>query len=614
MNFSDRTIEEIKARLSIVDVVADYCQVINRGGGAFWIRCPFHGSGNERTPSCKLNLERGSFYCFACHEHGSMFSFVMKMERVSFPEAVRMLAAKAGVTLEEESPQDVKRKEEKNSLFELNEEMCSAFHNMLLSSPEAQKARDYLASRKVSMETIGRFRLGYAPRDTKWLHGYISGLGYTDDFLMDSGFFSKRKFPYPLFAERLMFPVRNWQGKVVAFGGRDLSFREDAPKYLNTPETSVYSKKHNLYALYEGLDAIRESHEVIICEGNFDAVSLHQAGLRNAVAPFGTAFTAEQAALIGRYAERVRLLFDSDGAGREATAKAIVLLQERGLEASVLSLDKHKDASEYLEKEGPEALRQCLTRSTEAFKYLVTKGLDDYNIRTPKGKSDFIQGMASFLNATGSDVEREAYVRQLSELVGVGEERVEADLRRSASQVAGHMPARLEERKGADLQPLRPSAISPDLYMMLIFANHRELFAAYTKAFRFGDLKDREAQLIYLALENVRRDGIGKTDEIFLSLLADDQVRHDVAMSFELDEFKMANPQSVIDEILDRIALRRKEEDRRLILMQIQQGEAEGLTDDDLKELLNEKIGVDSEIRELKERLGRPGRKFTAND
>ena len=150
---------------------------------------------------------------------------------------------------------------------------------------------------------------------------------------------------------------------------------------------------------------------------------------------------------------------------------------------------------------------------------------------------------------------------------------------------------------------LKPGSISPDLYLMLMFANHRELFASYTRAFRFGDLKDKEAQIIYLALENIRRDGIGKTDELFLSLIADDQVRHDVATSFELPEFKVDNPEGVINEILDRMTLRKLEEDRRLILLQIRQGEAEGLDEEDLKELLNEKVSIDCDIRDLKEKL-----------
>lgn len=599
MSFSDRTIEEIKAKLSIVDVVSSYTQVFNRSNG-FWIKCPFHGNGNERTPSCKLNLERNSFYCFACQEHGSMFDFVMKMEHITFPEAVRELASRAGVSIEDETPQERVRKEEKTSLYELNEQMAKVFHQMLLVSPEAEAARDYLAKRKITQETIERFRLGYAPKDSRWLHDYMVKAGYSDSFLQDSGFFSKNKYPYPLFCNRLMFPVSSWQGKVVAFGARDLSFRDDAPKYINTPDTVIYSKKHNLYAFYECLETIKKEHTAIVCEGNFDAISLNQAGLTYAVAPFGTAFTSEQAGLLSRYVSRVQLLFDTDNAGMEATSKAITMLQEKDIPCEVLSLDRFKDASEYLEKAGGEALRNSLNQSIDGFRYLVNRALSLYNTRTPKGKSEFVGYLAPFLNATKSNVEKDAYVRQIAEIIGTGEVQIRSDLT-SFRQPSGRV------REDAD-QPkyyafLKPGNISPDLYLMLMFANHRELFASYTRAFRFGDLKDREAQIIYLALENVRRDGIGKTDELFLSLIADDQVRHDVATSFELPEFKVENPEGVINEILDRMALRKLEEDRRLILLQIRQGEAEGLDEDDLKVLLNEKVSIDCDIRDLKEKL-----------
>ena len=602
MAFSDRTIEEIKSKLSIVDVVSSYTQVLQRNNG-FWIRCPFHGGGNERTPSCKLNLERGSFYCFACQEHGSMFDFVMKIDKVTFPEAVRTLATRAGVVLENETELDVKKKEIKNSLFALNEEMAKTFHDFLMTGQEAQDARDYIARRKITQDTVEKFNLGYAPRDPKWLYSHLKKQGYSDEFLQESGFFSKKSFPYPLFCNRLMFPVKNWQGRVIAFGARDLTFRDDTPKYINTPETSVYSKKHNLYGFYEALETIRTEHRAIVCEGNFDAISLHQAGITCAVAPFGTAFTSEQASLIARYADRVDLLFDTDKAGSDATVKAITMLQEKGIESHVLTLDRYKDASEYLEKEGPQALKNTLSVSTDAFKYLVTRALYLYNTRTPKGKAEFVSYLTPFLNATTSAVERDAYIRQTAELTGVGEVQITSDLAQSLRQ-EGYRPAQRTDEEGKrHFAPLRISSISPDLYMMLMFANHRNLFASYTKAFRFGDLKDKEAQIIYLALESVRREGEGKTDEIFLSLIADDQVRNDVATSFELPEFRVERPEEVINEILDRIALRKKEENRRLILMQIRQAEAEGFTEEELKELLNEKVSIDSEIRLLSEKL-----------
>ncbi len=601
--YSDKTIEAIKARLSVVDVVSAYTQIFNRSGQP-WIKCPFHGGGNERTPSCKLNVERGSYYCFGCHESGSMFDFVMKMDHVTFPDSIRILAEKAGVEVEEASEGDRIRKDTKDTLFELNERICKSFRYILLNDnrPEVQAARDYIKKRGISEETSERFQLGYALKDTHWLYNFLKSKSYTDEFLKEAGFFSKNKYPYPLFANRLMFPVRSWQGKVIAFGARDLSFRDDSPKYINTPETIVYSKKHNLYGFYEALPAVKKNNYVIICEGNFDAISLQQAGLETAVAPFGTAFTSEQADLISRYANKVKLLFDSDNAGIQATSKAILMLQDKGLDVEVLKIEGAKDASELLEKDGPEALKNMLNHGVTGFNYLVTNGLNLYNIRTPKGKSDFVSYLTPFLNVTKSQVERDAYVQRISEIIGIGEEQVATDVLKATQNKRQPVKSFSEEDR-KKIIPLNPSSISLDLYMMLMFANHRELFPAYTRHLSFGDIRDKEAQMIFVALENVRREEVGKTDEVFLSFFADEQTRSDVATSFELSQFKVEDPRKVIDEILDRISLRKMEENRTLISQQLRQGEQEGLGDEDLQELLNEKFSLDKDIAALKSRL-----------
>lgn len=601
--YSDKTIEEIKRKLSIVDVVSSYTQIYHKSGKP-WIKCPFHGNGQERTPSCKLDIENSRYYCFGCHATGTMFNFVMEMEHLTFPESVEFLAEKANVELEKgERNLSVKNKdrEERDALFDLYDRLTKTFSHMLLKTDSGKRALDYLKKRKISDETINRFSLGYAPQDPKWLYSFLKSKSYSDEALKKSGLFSVNHYPYPLFANRLMFPVRNWQGRIVAFGARDLSFRENAPKYINTPETVIYSKKHNLYAFYEGLDAIKKEKSVIVCEGNFDAISLQQSGLKNAVAPFGTAFTSEQADLISRYCSHVDLLFDSDGAGQKATEKAIVMLQEKNIEVGVLRIEGAKDASELLETKGEDEVKNILLNKQTGFSYLVNNGLNLYNIRTPKGKSDFLLYLKDFINATQSQVEKESYVQRVSELLGVGQEQIYSDLsRKSVVKKVYEDTLKVEQ---VHFEPLNTSAISIDLYLMLLFANHRDLFSEYTKVLNFGDLKDKEAQMIFVALENMRRSNLGTSDEIFLSLFADERVRNDVNTSFELEEFRRERPQVVIDEILDRLSLRKKEEERQLISAQLKQGEQDGIAKEDLKTLLNEKFSIEKEILELKDRL-----------
>ncbi|MCR5732041.1 MAG: DNA primase [Sphaerochaetaceae bacterium] len=598
--YSDKTIEEIKSKLSIVDVVATYTQVFHKNGE--WIKCPFHGNGNERTPSCKLNLERGSYYCFGCHEHGSMFDFVMKMDKVSFPESVKILADKAGVEVEEMTAEDRKRRDDIGAMFDLYERIQKTFRHILLNDPRGKKARDYLLQRNINDEISEKFSLGYAPADTSWLYNFLKKNGYSDDFLKESGFFSRNKYPWPLFADRLMFPVRNFQGKVVAFGARDLSFRENSPKYINTNETIIYSKKHNLYGIHESLKDWNKNHVAIVCEGNFDAISLHQAGVVNAVAPFGTAFTVDQAKLISRYCDKIQLLFDSDEAGQKATRDSLIMLQGLGIQQEVLRIDGAKDASELLEKKGAEEVKNIISTAVTGYSYLEDNGLKLYNIRTPKGLTDFLSYMAPYINATTSEVERASYIRLISELSGIQEEKVESDLNKARSSESPRY------EKVVDVQNTRPkpfsaAAASPDLYLMLMLANHRELFPRYTSVLKFGDIRDKEAQHIYVALENVRREDDGRTDEVFLSLFADEAIRSDVSASFELEEFKPERPEEVIDELLDRLKLRRLEERQKTVSSQLQRGEMEGFGEGDLAELLAEKMDVDREILEMRNRL-----------
>ena len=401
MAFSDRTIEEIKSKLSIVDVVSSYTQVLQRNNG-FWIRCPFHGGGNERTPSCKLNLERGSFYCFACQEHGSMFDFVMKMEKVTFPEAVRTLATRAGVVLENETELDVKKKEIKNSLFALNEEMAKTFHDFLMTGQEAQDARDYIARRKITQDTVEKFNLGYAPRDPKWLYSHLKKQGYSDEFLQESGFFSKKSFPYPLFCNRLMFPVKNWQGRVIAFGARDLTFRDDTPKYINTPETSVYSKKHNLYGFYEALETIRTEHRAIVCEGNFDAISLHQAGITCAVAPFGTAFTSEHAKILRRLNVPLRLCLDGDDAGQHGILLMTKILDEYHISYQIVDYHGDKrDPDDIFNQDGKEKFVTLVSKLIKKNDFLI-----NYFIRNKRPVSDKFYSLFRFSAACNWEVVR----------------------------------------------------------------------------------------------------------------------------------------------------------------------------------------------------------------
>ena len=402
-----------------------------------------------------------------------------------------------------------------------------------------------------------------------------------------------------LFQDRLVFPVRNRSGKTIGFSGRDLSGRENVPKYVNSPDTPVYSKKHNFFGIYEALESIKKGSIPVLVEGNFDVVAMHQAGIDSAIASLGTAFTEEQAALIARYAERVDIMFDSDEAGQKSTDKAIMILHARGIDSQVHRLSSGKDASEIIEKYGGKALADEFSASVPAFEYLVEKQQKMHNINLPRGKSEFLQALAPFLQNTVSDVEKDGYISYLARLLSVSVESVRNDIsgkeqrrRREDTEEAVQDTARIFNR--AD--------VSIDLFAMLYLANHRKLFPGYRSRISFGDLMDFEAKTIYIALEDAMRNDI-TGNELFLSLINDEKTRNDVATSFELDEYRNGKV-SALDEVTDKIALRGLEAQRRVLSDQL--ASFSGSMDrEQIADAMRRKIDLDHEISVRKNDLYR---------
>ncbi len=593
---SDRVLEQIKARLSLGEVVSDYVHLSPRGG-RLWGLCPFH---EEKTPSFSVVDEQGFYYCFSCKKGGSMFDFIMEMEKIPFAESVRMLARRANVEVEEESEADRLSRDLKETLWELYEKISNSFHYLLVSTPQAAGARAYLERRGVAREMWERFNLGYAPSDASWLYQFLQKHHYSDTLLSDSGLFSRKNERYPLFVDRLMFPIRNWQGQTLAFGGRDLSNTSKA-KYINTPETVIYSKKHNLFAIHEALATLKGGGDVILCEGNFDVVALHQAGFTGAVAPLGTSFTVEQAKLLRRYTDRMKILFDSDSAGQSATKKAVVVAQGEGIATTVLSLGSSKDPADLLQSEGEEALRRALSLAgIDGFHYLVQGALNQYDILTSKGKSAIFGVVRPFLDATGSSIERQGLVKELASVLDVDESSILDDY----SQQRGSPPKTAYVEPQVQVRALNPAAISVDLYAMLTLVNNRQLFLRMRRRLAVEHLEDKEAQALYDVLEEAARQGEDRQDESILQMIGDPQLYGDVAASFSMEEFRN-EPQKILDEAVVRIGLRVLERRRSSIRRLLEISLHDGTAFDEIEELLREKSEIDMQMGELKERMER---------
>ena len=556
--YTDSTIAEIKSKLRISELVQSYIPVINKGG-RLWAKCPFHGGGNERTPSFAINDTDGFYHCFGCHESGDMFTFLMKMEKLSFSEAVEALAARAGVELEKDTNPGAKKSAgEAETLYDLNQRLQGTFHHLLVNSKEGEEARRYK--------------------------------GYSDEILRKSGLFSQNHFPYSLFQDRLVFPVRNRGGKTIGFSGRDLSGKENVPKYVNSPDTPVYSKKHNFFGLYEALDAIKKGAIPVLVEGNFDVVAMHQAGISSAIASLGTSFTEEQALLIARYAEQVDVMFDSDEAGQKSTDKALLLLHSKGMDSSVHQLSSGKDASEIVEKEGENRLSEEFSTAQPAFEYLVRKHQKMYNINLPRGKSEFLTAIAPFVQCTVSDVEKDGYISYLARLLSVSEEAVRKDI---ASGGQNRIREEREQAAENTAKIFNRADVSIDLFAMLYLANHRKLFRQYRNRISFADLTDTEAKVLYVALENAMRNDI-TSNELFLSLINDEKTRNDAATSFELDEYRNGKV-SALDEVTDKIALRGLEAQRKVLSDQLSSFST-SMDKEQIADILRRKSDLDHEI------------------
>lgn len=591
--YSEAVIEDIKKRLPVSEVVSQYVK-LTRKGDRHWGLCPFH---HEKTPSFTV-LDSGGFYkCFGCGKGGSIFDFIMEMEHVDFPQAVEILAKKAGIELKEESEGERRQYNRQKAIGELYDRLYRTYHSILLTHPTAKAAREYLERRKVSAQTIERFQLGYAPDDPKWLYGFLRKNDYSDEVLKESGLFSRNYETLPLFRNRIMFPIRTWQGSCVAFGGRDLS-GESRAKYINTPDTSIYSKRNVLFGFYESLPTIKERKEITLCEGNFDVISLHQAGLTYAAAPLGTAFTEEQAKLIKRYCDRVNILFDSDSAGQNATAKALLICQRLDLTNYVVKLEGAKDASQMLEEKGGEMLAKSAVNAVAGFSYLVSSALKMYDIRQPKGKSSVFKEVRPYLDATSSDIERQGYIKYLSDVLRIPEEKILSDYMKQRSTT----PEPKEEGPATIGIAYNPLKASTELNAMLILMKNRDLFEDFRMRVKVSDLSDPLARQLYTVLEDASRQDI-RTPEMLLQMIAQQDLKDLTVTAFESPMYDRTNAEKALDDAVLQIRLRRLEEKRDRVLRLLSSGEMDSMGADEVGQYLSMKASLDRDIEDLKEEM-----------
>ena len=418
MALSDSFLQELKMKTDIEDVISTYVTLKRRGATLVGL-CPFH---NEKTPSFTVYLATQSFYCFGCGAGGDAITFVKKIENLDYLDAVKTLAQRAGLQMPQEGFDDSLSKRRRR-ILEMNREAARFYHSVLLS-PEGKVGYDYYIGRALSAATINHFGLGFAPNQWDALLKHMRAKGYQPAELVDAGLARKgQKGYYDNFRNRVMTPIIDVRGNVIAFGGRVLD--DSKPKYINTGDTLVYKKTNELFALNFAKDSKEDA--LILCEGYMDVIAMHQAGFTNAVAGCGTALTTEQVRLISRYAKEVILTYDADEAGQKALQKAMTLFDQTDVKVRIPALVGGKDPDEIIRTYGRDKFKGMLEGASNETEFRLLALRRQYNLATTQGKIDFIGGALQIL-ATLPPVEQDLYVSRLSEELGVERQNMKVQL------------------------------------------------------------------------------------------------------------------------------------------------------------------------------------------
>jgi DNA primase len=426
--------DEVRQQADIVRVVSDYVALKKRGQN--WIACcPFH---SEKTPSFNVHAGKGIYKCFGCSAGGSVFDFIMQIEGCSFPEAVRTVAEKCGIPVPAatEAPAETRQAERrKKRLFEINALAIEFFEAQLGAGPEGRRALDYVESRGIASTTRERLRIGYAPSSWDALSSHLAARGLGREEIAESGLVTIKESGggyYDRFRGRVIFPIFDAQGRAIAFGGRAMG--EDGPKYLNSPETAVYTKGNHLYGIAWSKDAIRRAGYAILVEGYLDFIIPFQEGVENVVASLGTALTEAQARLLRRYMPRPQIVvnYDPDGAGQAATERSFETLLIQGFKINVLTLPDGKDPDEFVRERGSAAYRALLKETVPYLDYVVDQALARHDVSRPSGKAEALEAILPYLAQIENQVERVEYAKRVADRMGIDDEVWRRELRRAA--------------------------------------------------------------------------------------------------------------------------------------------------------------------------------------
>ncbi|OGL03651.1 MAG: DNA primase [Candidatus Rokubacteria bacterium RIFCSPLOWO2_02_FULL_68_19] len=603
--FSPQLLEEIRARVDIVDLVGQFVN-LKRAGENWKGLCPFHA---EKTPSFMVHPKKGIFHCFGCGVGGDAFGFLMRQDRLQFPEAVRVLAERAGVALPTERRTEGDGQRE--ALFKTMAQASEFYRDALWNRPEGEGARRYLDSRGIAPEMARRFVLGYAPEGWDHLLGFMKGRGVTEEQLVQVGLVLPRQTGsgfYDRFRGRLLFPIKDGQGRIVAFGGRAMGTED--PKYLNSPETPLYVKGQTLYAFDLAKPQIREKNRALVVEGYVDCLMAHQHGFTETVAALGTAFTASQLGLLRRYCDEVITFFDADAAGKKATQRVEELLEPgtqglawavnrtgtfgdgSALRLKVALLPSGHDPDSFLRKEGAQAFTQRIGEARSLLAYAVETAIGEENTTAPRGKATAFARVALILAKVTDSQEATELARDAALKLGVDPTQLWIEAQRLQGALRKPAPATAPAPAGVNL----PSA-ERDLVSLLV--QNPDVRAALLPVLVEEDLAHPALRAILAALKTVTAE----SPEALMPHLPGDTERGLLA-ALLVEERAWPDTTPLIAEYLKRFEMRRRARQIRQVSQAIAQAQASG--DPALPQLQAQLSDLQRQAEELRELAARP--------
>lgn len=596
---SKETIDAVLNTTDIVITVGEYTKLEHRGGNDWWGCCPFHG---EKTASFVVHQDSKFYYCFGCHKGGNVINFVMEMEKLSYPETITSLAKKAGIQVKfqdgAEVPADYKPNNEIEKYIDLYERTASMFHYMLMETEQGKKALDYVTKRGLTKETIEKFKLGYAPADRKWLKSFLLKKNFSNEFLNKSGLFSSKYPDYSFFSDRLMFPIFNRKGQVVAFGGRVLPpANEKERKYLNSGDLPQFKKRETLFGFSFAKNSIRENKKIIFCEGNMDVIAYHQCGLDYAVATLGTALTEDHIKMIQGFVAggEVLLSFDSDGAGQEATWKAIKLCREHELTVKIIRLKGGKDPAEIMLKFGAENLTMQVKNAILDSDYLLSRLGEKYPIETPDGIRRASLEFFQYIDVLKSDIQRESCLEQFCQTFNLKPEAVKRDFvnRKQAQERTDFRPNNNQKESGKYIKQ------DAELLGLIAVTAGLDQFKVLRSSLEVSDFKNPAAQRLFQVLEDCYNDDSLTITEI-LNRCNDETLVRMITEAISSGVYQSEKVSIIVNDTVKLIKKNKLDEQRNKLLQRIR--EYTVVTEDDQKQLnalLAQKMELDKQALTL---------------